>query len=147
MRESARERRKRILLESEKIEEWREKHTSDMTVRDWGQKYRHRFTTWEEYEEFIHDVESLVEAARNEGSISRFLIERENAFASIPLDKIFLECERRNLPKGQTVDTETKHQIASAVGMKPGSLSKFKSGKSKVYHRISKALSDLGYHK
>jgi hypothetical protein len=62
------------------------------------------------------------------------------------LEKCKYECERRHLPKYQTVPPHIKFEIAKAIGMNPVSLSEFKSGRSKVYHRISKMLSELHYH-
>lgn len=108
-------------------------------------KYRHYFPTRDEYWKLREDVKRLVYTAADEADSWRLFTERERALLSFQSDKIKAECERRKLPKGETVDRKTKHEIALAAGMKPGEFSKFKSGQ-KVYHRISKALADIGYH-
>jgi hypothetical protein len=71
-----------------------------------------------------------------------------NATRKYKMEKCKEECQRLNLPKGQTVSREIKFIIAETIGMKNlGSFSNFKSGKSKAYQSISKLLSELRYSK
>jgi hypothetical protein len=61
------------------------------------------------------------------------------------LEECRKECQKRKLPKGQTIRREIKYQIAQAIGMDNlGTLETFKSRNS-AYHLISKMLSELGY--
>jgi len=81
--------------------------------------------------------------------IARFE-ERVKAMAAksakpILLEKVRGECEKRKLPRGVTIDPETKYAIASAAGIKPIPKRKdFKSG-DPAYQQISKYMSELGY--
>jgi hypothetical protein len=69
----------------------------------------------------------------------------ESAVKARLLDQCRVECERRELPKGETINLETKYDIAESIGLDGlGSIETFKSG-DPAYHRISKMLSELGY--
>jgi hypothetical protein len=63
------------------------------------------------------------------------------------VEKCERECKRRGLKTYQIVSRKIKFEIAQAIGMNPGRYSTFKSSRSRVYHRISKILSQLHYHK
>jgi hypothetical protein len=108
--------------------------------------YRRYFPTWKEYKAFVDDIQGLVDYAQGQTDSHRILTSELRNLSQYEIDKVQGECDRLGLPKRQQVSREIKHEIAKAVGMKPGALSRFKSG-DKVYHRITKVLSDLGYHR
>jgi hypothetical protein len=62
-------------------------------------------------------------------------------------EKCSYECEKRGLKKYQTPSRIEKYEIAKAIGIQVPDYSTFKSGGSLEYHRISKILNELGYHK
>ncbi len=61
------------------------------------------------------------------------------------MEKCSKECERREIPKNETITTEEKYSIAKAINLKGlGTIETFRP-RNPAYHHISKILSELGY--
>lgn len=107
------------------------------------------------------DIEHYVQGAKRKMEAEDLRVSLENVFyvpthaAELVIDierrthlveKCKRECVRLGLKQRDKVSREIKFEIAQAIGMKPGSYTTFKSGKSAKYHRISKILAELHFH-